>query len=88
MTAVACSTSVIVLLAMHNMQTEQILQARRQVVQKRTEELEDQMRKIGKGMGFNILILPEDRNHSNANQTISGKTRIRFDNSRHCFVTD
>ena len=62
MTAVACSTSVIVLLAMHNMQTEQILQARRQVVQKRTEELEDQMRKIGKGMGFNILILPEDQN--------------------------
>ncbi len=62
MTAVACSTSVIMLLTIHNVQTEQILRSKRQVVQNHTEELEDQMRKISKGMGFNIVILPEDQN--------------------------
>ena len=64
MAAVACSTSVIVLLIVHDMQTKQILWDQRQVVQKRTEELEDQMRKISKGLGFNILILPKDQNLS------------------------
>ena len=64
MTAVACSTSVIMLLTIHNVQTEQILRSKRQVVQNHTEELEDQMRKISKGLGFNILILPKDQNLS------------------------
>ena len=64
MTAVACSTSVIVLLVVYDMQTKQILWDQRQVVQKRNEELEDQMRKISKGLGFNILILPKDQNLS------------------------
>lgn len=64
MTAVACSTSVIVLLVVYDMQTKQILWDQRQVVQKRNEELEDQMRKISKGLGFNILILSRDQNLS------------------------
>ena len=40
MTAVACSTSVIVLLVVYDMQTKQILWDQRQVVQKRNEELD------------------------------------------------
>lgn len=50
------------LLARHDQETQRLLEQQRGQVAERTRLLEDDVRKITKGLGFNILILPEKQN--------------------------
>lgn len=60
--AAACVLGVFLLLAVHDARTEALLEERRARIEKRGKALQDDMRKITKGLGFNILILPKDQN--------------------------
>ena len=70
--AVACLVGALTLLQADHIRTREILAERQQQVEKRVvqkeqavdaagKELEDAMRKITKGLGFNILILPKEQ---------------------------
>ena len=82
--AVGCLVGAWTLLEADEIQTQQILAARELAVEKAVaakqseveeagRQLEDTMRKITKGLGFNILILPEnqDRNELNVEGTLT-----------------
>lgn len=56
--ATACFTGATTLLRLDDLVTGHILEAKRKAVELAGAELEDAMRKITKGLGFNILILP------------------------------
>jgi hypothetical protein len=62
--AVACLVGVLVRLAWHDAATVAILDDYRQQVEVSSATLEDDMRKITKGLGFNVLITPRDQNLS------------------------
>lgn len=57
--AVICAFS---LLKIHDLKTKQLLNKKVEETEKRVKELEDDIRKITKKMGFNVLILPKDQN--------------------------
>ncbi len=59
--AVACLVGAMTLLHAHEMRTDEILADQQVTVEKAGAELEDSMRKITKGLGFNILILPQEQ---------------------------
>ncbi len=70
--AVACFVGALTLLEAHKWRTEELLAAKRTDVEQAVSQkqrdvalagkrLEDSMRKITKGLGFNILILPKDQ---------------------------
>ncbi len=59
--AVGCLVGAVTLLKTDEIRTGQILAQKQNDVKKAGAELEDSMRKIMKGLGFNILILPQDQ---------------------------
>lgn len=59
--AVACLVAALTLLQADEIQTTFILEKKAADVEKAGAKLEDAMRKITKGLGFNILILPENQ---------------------------
>ncbi|QDV16581.1 Macrolide export ATP-binding/permease protein MacB [Gimesia panareensis] len=59
--AVACLIAALTLLQADEIQTALILEQKEEAVKKTGAELKDSMRKIAKGLGFNILILPADQ---------------------------
>jgi hypothetical protein len=59
--AVACLIAALTLLQADEIQTALILEQKEEEVKKTGAELKDSMRKIAKGLGFNILILPADQ---------------------------
>jgi len=59
--AASVLVAVISRLDRHDRQTQAILEEHQTIVEARTAELSDDMRKITKGLGFNVLILPEDQ---------------------------
>lgn len=59
--AVACLIAALTLLQADEIQTALILEQKEEEVKKTGAELKDAMRKIAKGLGFNILILPADQ---------------------------
>ena len=60
--ATGCTIGVVLLLRLHGLSTQHLLEARRAETERRGEALQDDMRKISKGLGYNILILPADQN--------------------------
>ena len=60
--AVACLVALLTILCGHDVRTGELLAQREQEVKARGQALKDDMRKITKGLGFNILILPEGQN--------------------------
>ncbi|MCX7826238.1 MAG: hypothetical protein N2689_11870 [Verrucomicrobiae bacterium] len=60
--AVAVVTGAYTLLALHDRRTETILAEKQRAAEQETAKLEDEMRKITKRLGFNVLILPKDQN--------------------------
>ncbi|HAW29171.1 MAG TPA: hypothetical protein DCY03_13800, partial [Planctomycetaceae bacterium] len=62
--AVACLVAALTLLQADEIQTELILEKKTEEVKQAGAQLEDAMRKITKGLGFNILILPADEDLS------------------------
>src|SRR6267142_7054221 len=62
--AVGCLVAALTLLHAHDLRTEEIVAAREAETQQKMAKLEDDYRKIGVGMGFNLLILPKDQNLS------------------------
>ncbi|MCA9003962.1 MAG: ABC transporter permease [Planctomycetaceae bacterium] len=62
--AVACLVAALTLLQADEIQTELILEKKSVEVKQAGAQLEDAMRKITKGLGFNILILPADEDLS------------------------
>ncbi|QDT89313.1 ABC transporter permease [Gimesia algae] len=62
--AVACLVAALTLLQADEIQTELILEKKSEEVKLAGAKLEDAMRKITKGLGFNILILPADEDLS------------------------
>ena len=59
--ATACLVGALTLLRADEVRTQQILKEKQQEVEQAGAELNDAMRKITKGLGFNVLILPEDQ---------------------------
>ncbi|HIG29179.1 MAG TPA: FtsX-like permease family protein [Verrucomicrobiales bacterium] len=59
--AVACFAATMMSMDSDLRQTRLILQSRQEAVAQAGADLEDSMRKITKGLGFNVLILPEDQ---------------------------
>ena len=59
--ATACLAGALVLLEADARATEAALTEKRQAVQRAGAELQDAMRKITKGLGFNVIILPKDQ---------------------------
>lgn len=59
--ATACLVGAMMLLKADAQATEIALAERQQVVEQAGAELQDAMRKITKGLGFNVVILPEDQ---------------------------
>ena len=57
--AVICAFS---LLKIHDLKTQELLDEKVEETEIRVKELEDDIRKITKKMGFNVLILPKDQN--------------------------
>ncbi|MAG64181.1 hypothetical protein CMO84_11745 [Candidatus Woesearchaeota archaeon] len=57
--AVACVVGTLAFFRSFDLQTTQLLEQRREAVERRTGKLKDYMRRVGKRMGFNILILPQ-----------------------------
>ena len=60
--ATGCAVGVLFLLHLHDLATTQLLAERRAEAERRGGLLQDDMRKISKGLGYNILILPADQN--------------------------
>jgi putative ABC transport system permease protein len=60
--ATGCTVGVIFLLRLHDLSTHRLLEERRAEIERRGELLQDDMRKISKGLGYNILILPAGQN--------------------------
>lgn len=60
--AAGCVMGVVLLLRNHDLETARILAERHAQIEERGKELQDDMRKITKGLGFNVLILPADQN--------------------------
>lgn len=63
--AVAAIIGVQILLAAHGLETRRLLELRRAGIEQRGADLQDDMRKITKGLGFNVLILPADQDLAN-----------------------
>jgi putative ABC transport system permease protein len=59
--ATACLSGALVLLKADAASTEKALAAKQQAVEAAGADLEDAMRKIMKGLGFNVVILPKDQ---------------------------
>ena len=62
--AVSCLVGSLVLLKKHDARTEQLLAAKESETRAKMAALEDDYRKITKGLGFNVLILPQQQNLS------------------------
>ena len=62
--AVACLVGAVAVLEKHDRRTEQIIAAKEAETRARMTTLEDDYRKITKGLGFNVLILPREQNLS------------------------
>ena len=62
--AIACLVGALTLLRADEIRTQQLLEKKQQEVEQAGAELNDAMRKITKGLGFNVLILPEDQDLS------------------------
>jgi ABC-type lipoprotein release transport system permease subunit len=60
--ATGCTVGVMLLLRLHDLATGRLLEQRRAEVVRRGELLQDDMRKISKGLGYNLLILPAGQN--------------------------
>lgn len=60
--AVASLVGAVTLLDAHRQRTERLLAGMRAEVEAKTNQTNDEIRKITKGLGFNILILPKDQN--------------------------
>jgi putative ABC transport system permease protein len=63
--AVAAILGVQIVIAAHNLETRRLLDARRAEIEQRGAVLQDDMRKITKGLGFNVLILPAGQDLAN-----------------------
>lgn len=59
--AVACLVAAVTLLRADDLRTASLLAQKQAEVKKAGEDLEEAMRKITKGLGFNVLILPQDQ---------------------------
>ncbi len=59
--AVACLVAAVTLLRADTLRTGRILAQKQDEVKKAGDDLEEAMRKITKGLGFNVLILPQDQ---------------------------
>ncbi|MCH9652229.1 MAG: FtsX-like permease family protein [Planctomycetes bacterium] len=72
--AVACLVAALTLLQADEIQTAFILEKKADEVKEAGDQLEDAMRKITKGLGFNILILPsnQDLNEFHLTGIVSG----------------
>jgi putative ABC transport system permease protein len=62
--AVACVVGSLAVLRQHDARTDQIIAAKEAETRERMAKLEDDYRKITKGLGFNVLILPQNQNLS------------------------
>jgi len=62
--AVAVLVGALTMLKAHDIRTQRIIAHREAQTKARMKALEDDYRKIMKGMGFNLLILPKDQNLS------------------------
>lgn len=62
LTAAGCVVAAVSLLTRYDRRTEQWATQQEKALQERMASLEDDYRKITKGLGFNILILPKDQN--------------------------
>ena len=60
--AAACLVGTLAMLQKHDARTEQIVTAKETETRSRMAKLEDDYRKITKGLGFNVLILPREQN--------------------------
>jgi len=60
--AAGCLSSQIGFLRQHDLHTEQIVAAKEAETRERMAALQEDYRKITKGLGFNVLILPADQN--------------------------
>lgn len=60
--AVACAVGATMVLRQHDARTERIVAAKEAETRARMAKLEDDYRKITKGLGFNVLILPRTQN--------------------------
>ena len=61
-TAVAFSLGAFSILTVHDLKTRNLLDTKIKETEQQVKALEDDMRKITKKMGFNVLILPADQN--------------------------
>src|SRR5947209_3049856 len=62
--AVSCLIAALAFLHAHDLRTEEVVAAKETETQQKVKLLEEDYRKIGIGMGFNLLILPKDQNLS------------------------
>lgn len=62
--AVGCLMAALAFLHAHDLRTEEVVAAKETETQQKVKLLEEDYRKIGVGMGFNLLILPKDQNLS------------------------
>src|SRR5438105_7079834 len=62
--AVGCLVAALAFLHAHDLRTEEVIAAKEAETRQQVAKLEDDYRKIGVGMGFNLLILPRDQNLS------------------------
>jgi len=60
--AIAALISATTSLSIHDLQTREIIEAKKIETENRMKVLEDDFRVIMKKLGFNLLILPEDQN--------------------------
>ncbi len=60
--AIAALISAATSLSIHDIQTQEIIDAKKIETENRMKNLEDDFRVIMKKLGFNLLILPEDQN--------------------------
>lgn len=60
--ATACLIAQLIVLQKHDLATEQIVAQRQAEVTRKMAALQDDVRKITKNLGFNVLILPKDQN--------------------------
>lgn len=59
--AAGCLVAAVTLLAAHDRRTEELVAAQEAALRERMASLEDDYRKITKGLGFNLLILPKEQ---------------------------
>ena len=62
--AVACLVGELAILQKHDARTEQIIAVKEKETRDKMAKLEDDYRKITKGLGFNVLIVPRNQNLS------------------------